>query len=62
MDESLPQGGDFFYYAISEYTKKVPTVHFLSPNIIINASRQELGNFFQLADAVRIMLYLEIER
>ena len=62
MDESLPQGGDFFYYAISEYTKKVPTVRLLSPNIIIKAFRRELGKFFQLADAVRIMLYLEIER
>lgn len=57
MDESLPQGGDFFYYAIDEYTKKVPTVCLLSPNIIIKASRQELGKVFQLVDAVRIMLY-----
>ena len=57
MDESLPQGGDFFYYAIDESTKKVPTVCLLSPNIIIKASRQELGKVFQLVDAVRIMLY-----
>ena len=62
MDESLPQGGDFFYYAIDETTKKVPTSRFLCPNIIIKASRQELGKIFQLSDAVRIMLYLEIER
>ena len=62
MDESLPQGGDFFYYAISEYTKKVPTVRLLSPNIIIKAFRRELGKIFQLTDAVGIMLYLEIER
>ena len=58
MDESLPQGGDFFYYyAIDESTKKVPTSRFLFPNIIIKASRQELGKFFQLLDAVRNMLY-----
>ena len=57
MDESLPQGGDFFYYTIDESTKKVPTVRLLSPNIIIKASRQELGKFFQLSDAVRNMLY-----
>ena len=31
MDESLPQGGDFFYYAIDETTKKVPTVHLSIP-------------------------------
>ena len=57
MDESLPQGGDFFYYAIDEYTKKVPTVRLLCPNIIIKAFRQELGKIFQLSDAVGIMLY-----
>ena len=58
MDESLPQGGDFFYYTIDEYTKKVPTVRLLSPNIIIKVYRQELGKIFQISDAVRIMLYL----
>ena len=49
--------GIFFYYAIDEYTKKVPTVRLLCPNIIIKASLQELGKIFQLSDAVRNMLY-----
>ena len=48
MDESLPQGGDFFYYTIDESTKKVPTSRFLYPNIIIKAFLQELGKIFQL--------------